>query len=123
MLWVRLLSKHKPHGNYGKSYLDKIASSCVVILHRKVIQRCTLVCRKHCFFPVGKCLYMEVVSQFLRVSIKSRKIVVIQKTFRESTDKQKIDTSIPTKLHCFFSFLKLAKINMLDKLKISLIKN
>lgn len=86
----------------------------------------TLVCRKHCFFPVGKCLYMEVVSQFLRVSIKSRKIVVIQKTFRESTDKQKIDTSIPTKLQnytVFFSFLKLAKINMLDKLKISLIKN
>lgn len=70
---------------------------------------------------------MEVVSQFLRVSIKTRKIVIIQKTFRESTDKQKIDTSIPTKLQnytvSFFSFLKLAKINMLDKLKISLIKN
>lgn len=70
---------------------------------------------------------MEVVSQFLRVSIKTRKIVIIQKTFRESTDKQKIDTSIPTKLqnYTFFFgfFLKLAKINMLDKLKISLIKN
>lgn len=71
---------------------------------------------------------MEVVSQFLRVSIKSRKIVVIQKTFRESTDKQKIDTSIPTKLQnytgfFFVFFFKLAKINMLDKLKISLIKN
>lgn len=72
---------------------------------------------------------MEVVSQFLRVSIKTRKIVIIQKTFRESTDKQKIDTSIPTKLQnykitlFFFSFLKLAKINMLDKLKISLTKN